>query len=411
MTSAELFSPTRVAGLRRAMDAVPRLGAAYARDRNHDRGLGAETTVSALSPYVRHRLITERELVAAVIERHGTRAPEKFVQEVFWRTYWKGWLELRPGVWRDYNADVTRLMDDGEHPLPVDAGVRERYLAAIEGRTGIDGFDDWARELVADGWLHNHVRMWFASIWIFTLRLPWQLGADFFLRHLLDGDPASNTLSWRWVAGLQTRGKTYQASAENIARYTDGRYRPRGLATTAEALDGPPPPPASAAPEPRPVTAGRALLLLGEDDLHPESLPLGGVEVVGVVRPERGAPRGPGGAASGVQAFQRGALADAGQRASERFGCAESVIEEVTASALVALANEHDVDRIVTAYAPVGYAADALAAARAEAAAQGVTIETTLRGWDARAWPHATRGFFPFKERIAGLVRDAGIGA
>ncbi|HET8957927.1 MAG TPA: DNA photolyase, partial [Microcella sp.] len=69
------------------------------------------------------------------------------------------------------------------------------------------------------------------------------------------------------------------------------------------------------------------------------------------------------------------------------------------------------VDRIVTAYAPVGYAADALAAARAEAAAQGVTIETTLRGWDARAWPHATRGFFPFKERIAGLVRDAGIGA
>lgn len=393
------------------MDAVPRLGAAYARDRNHDRGLGAETTVSALSPYVRHRLITERELVAAVIERHGTRAPEKFVQEVFWRTYWKGWLELRPGVWRDYNADVTRLMDDGEHPLPVDAGVRERYLAAIEGRTGIDGFDDWARELVADGWLHNHVRMWFASIWIFTLRLPWQLGADFFLRHLLDGDPASNTLSWRWVAGLQTRGKTYQASAENIARYTDGRYRPRGLATTAEALDGPPPPPASAAPEPRPVTAGRALLLLGEDDLHPESLPLGGVEVVGVVRPERGAPRGPGGAASGVQAFQRGALADAGQRASERFGCAESVIEEVTASALVALANEHDVDRIVTAYAPVGYAADALAAARAEAAAQGVTIETTLRGWDARAWPHATRGFFPFKERIAGLVRDAGIGA
>lgn len=393
------------------MDAVPRLGAAYGRDRNHDRGLGDESTVSALSPYVRHRLITEHELVAAVIERHGTRAPEKFVQEVFWRTYWKGWLELRPSVWRDYVADVTRLMDEGEHPMPVDAGVRERYLAAIEGRTGIDGFDDWARELVADGWLHNHVRMWFASIWIFTLRLPWQLGADFFLRHLLDGDPASNTLSWRWVAGLQTRGKTYQATAENIARYTDGRYRPRGLATTAEALDGPPPPPASAAPEPRLVTAGRALLLLGEDDLQPESLPLGGVEVVGVVRPERGAPRGPGGAASGVQAFQRGALADAGRRASERFGCAESVIEEVTASALVALASEHDVDRIVTAYAPVGYAADALAAARAEAAAQGITIGTALRGWDARAWPHATRGFFPFKERIAGLVRDAGIGA
>lgn len=407
----ELFPPSRVAGLRRAMDAVPRLGAAYGRDRNHDRGLGAENTVSALSPYVRHRLITEHELVAAVVERHGLRAPEKFVQEVFWRTYWKGWLELRPSVWRDYVDDVTRLMDDGEHPLPVDADVRERYLAAIEGRTGIDGFDDWARDLVADGWLHNHTRMWFASIWIFTLRLPWQLGADFFLRNLLDGDPASNTLSWRWVAGLQTRGKTYLASAENIARYTDGRYRPRGLAPVAEPLDGPPPPPASAAPEARPVTPGRALLLLGEDELHPESWPLGGVEVVGVVRPERGAPRGPGEAAAGVQAFQRGALADAGRRASERFGCAESVIEEVTASALSALAREHDVDRIVIGYAPVGYAADALARARAEAAREGVTIETALRGWDARAWPHATRGFFPFKERIPGLVRAAGIGA
>lgn len=408
---AGLFAPTRAAALERVAAALPRLGSAYGRDRNHDRGLGEASTVSALSPYVRHRLLTEHELVSAVIERHGHRAPEKFVQEVFWRTYWKGWLELRPQVWRDYVADVTRLMSSDEHPLPVDETLRDTYRDAIGGRTGIDGFDDWARALVTDGWLHNHARMWFASIWIFTLRLPWQLGADFFLRHLLDGDPASNTLSWRWVAGVQTRGKTYQATAENIARFTDGRYRPRGLATTAEPLDAPPPPPASAAPEPRPLAPGRALLLLGEDDLHPESLALGGIDVVAVVRPERGAPRGPGRAAEGVQAFQRGALADAGRRAGEHFGCAESVIEEVRASELVALARTHDVSRIVTAHAPTGYAADALARASAEAAADGVVIETVLRGWDARAWPHATRGFFPFKERIPALVRDAGIGA
>ena len=99
------------------------------------------------------------------------------------------------------------------------------------GATGIDCFDAWARELVATGYLHNHARMWFASIWIFTLRLPWELGADFFLRHLIDGDPASNTLSWRWVAGLQTAGKTYLATAENIARFTGGRFAPQGLAT------------------------------------------------------------------------------------------------------------------------------------------------------------------------------------
>ncbi len=77
------------------------------------------------------------------------------------------------------------------------------------------------------GYLHNHARMWFASIWIFTLRLPWVLGADFFMRHLCDGDPASNTLSWRWVAGLHTRGKTYLARASNIATYTGGRFTPQ----------------------------------------------------------------------------------------------------------------------------------------------------------------------------------------
>ena len=71
--------------------------------------------------------------------------------------------------------------------------------------------------------MHNHARLWFASIWIFTLKLPWELGAAFFLEHLHDGDPASNTLSWRWVAGLHTKGKNYVASADNIEKFTDGK--------------------------------------------------------------------------------------------------------------------------------------------------------------------------------------------
>ena len=83
-------------------------------------------------------------------------------------------------------------------------------------------------ELRTEGWLHNHTRMWFASIWIFTLRLPWPLGAALFEHHLKDADAASNTLSWRWVAGIQTPGKHYLARAENIARYTNGRFDPRG---------------------------------------------------------------------------------------------------------------------------------------------------------------------------------------
>ncbi len=85
--------------------------------------------------------------------------------------------------------------------------MRARWEQATTGRTGLACFDAWARELLDVGYLHNPARMWFASLWIFTLELPWALGADFFLRHLLDGDPASNTLSWRWVGGLQTPGK------------------------------------------------------------------------------------------------------------------------------------------------------------------------------------------------------------
>ena len=81
--------------------------------------------------------------------------------------------------------------------------------------------DRFARELIATGYLHNHARMWWASFWVHVERLPWELGADFFFRHLLDADPASNTLSWRWVAGLQTRGKSYLVRRSNLRRFAD----------------------------------------------------------------------------------------------------------------------------------------------------------------------------------------------
>lgn len=404
------FDPTRAAGLERLADFVPRAGRAYAAERNTDRGPGDRANVSTLSPWVRHRLITEREVVEAVLERHSLEAAGTFVQEVYWRTYWKGWLELRPSVWTRCRAGIAPALD------ALSPEQRATYDAAVAGRTGIEGFDDWARELVELGYLHNHARMWFASIWIFTLGLPWQLGADHFLRHLLDGDPASNTLSWRWVAGLQTVGKTYLATTQNIAFATEGRFRPTGLAPEAPAVsdDAPLPPPA-APPAPAPLPRGRVGLLLHEDDLHAESLTLhlaaAGAEVVAVATPTAGEERSPlGPPAPLVAAFTAHALADGRDRAASAFAAPADALDGLTASALATWARDHELTAIVTPFAPVGPTRDRLDAAAAALAGEGISLTPMLRDWDARAWPHATRGFFPFRERIPALLREQGIG-
>ncbi|MGH1587376.1 FAD-binding domain-containing protein [Methylobacterium phyllosphaerae] len=251
---------------------------------------------------------------------------------------------------------------------------------AAAGRTGLDGFDAWAAQLVETGWLHNHARMWFASIWIFTLRLPWELGADLFLRHLLDGDPASNTLSWRWVAGLHTPGKSYRARRDNIRRYTEGRHDPAGLDETAAPLEEAMPPrevplgPADAPPD------GAAALLLHLDDLHPESLPLGAARVVRI----GGLLAHAEGAADRVRAADAAALADALGRAEAHFGCAAAPVREGWAGDLP----------VVTAWAPVGPSADALP--------RGCL--RVRRAWDSAAWPRATRGFFRLRSAIPDLM-------
>ena len=208
------MTATRAAGLARLEEFSVRMGRDYAQGRNFDRGLGAHRDVSMLSAYIRRRLITEQEVIATAIKAQGAEASAKFIDEVIWRSYFKGWLEQRPEIWDSYAGGLRQDLAE----LDADAGLRHAVQAAETAQTGLAYFDSWAAELVETGYLHNHARMWFASIWIFTLKLPWRLGADFFLRNLLDGDPASNTLSWRWVAGLHTRGKPYVAQADNIAR-------------------------------------------------------------------------------------------------------------------------------------------------------------------------------------------------
>lgn len=396
--------PTRAGGLARLAAFVPRAGAAYARDRNADQGPGAHTNVSALSPYLRHRLVTEQETVAAVLDRHAPSTAEKFVQEVCWRTYWKGWLEHRPAVWRAYQADVARLGGERE----TDAGLRARLLAAEAGRTGIACFDAWVGELVATGYLHNHARMWFASIWVYTLGLPWQLGADLFMRHLIDGDPASNTLSWRWVCGLHTAGKTYLARAGNIARYTSGRFDPAGqLATDAPALADTfeIPRPARLVAAAKPIPGERAVLILTEDDLAPESWPVARGDVAAVVG-LRTAHAYPGTAAN-VAAFKQSALADAIARAQARFSCPVLVLpaeDQTAATHAMGHAQHAGAAAFVTMACPVGPAGDATAPVLASVARGGWPVRTLRRDWDDMFWPHATHGFFKLKEKIPAVL-------
>jgi deoxyribodipyrimidine photo-lyase len=392
------FVPTRSAGLARLNDFVPRAGRIYADGRNADHGPDARSNVSVLSPYIRHRLVSEEEVVAAVLARHSGAVAEKFVQEVLWRTYWKGWLELRPEIWARFLADRDALARTG--------GLAKALDSAEAGTTGIEGFDDWARELVETGYLHNHARMWFASIWIFTLRLPWALGADFFLRHLVDADAASNTLSWRWVAGLQTAGKTYLATADNIARYTGGRFSPKGLAREAVALtEGPIPKaqmlPPAAAVDPRTP----CLLLLTGEDLYPETLVAKSAAISSVLSFAT-VSKWPWG--DKATTFVAGAVDDARERAGRHFKC-RTTAAALDAEAIIAAARADKVDTVITAHAPVGPVADALGLITPALAAAGIKLATLRRDWDSAFWPHATKGFFPFKERIPALLAERGM--
>ncbi len=189
----------------------------YSRLRNFDFGPEKRLNVSCLSPYITHGIINEKEVIQKSLSKFSFSKNEKFIQEVLWRTYWKGWLELRPNVWTDYLLELDKIKKEFQN--------NQDYLSAIDGKTNIDCFNEWVNELKENNYLHNHTRMWFASIWIFTLELPWQLGAEFFMQHLFDGDAASNTLGWRWVAGIQTQGKHYLASEWNIKKFTNNRFQ------------------------------------------------------------------------------------------------------------------------------------------------------------------------------------------
>ncbi|MGC6517761.1 MAG: FAD-binding domain-containing protein [Candidatus Puniceispirillaceae bacterium] len=389
------FAVARQEALARLEAFLPDAGSHYAKRRNYDYGQGAHNHVSGLSPALRRRTLCEEEVIKATLSHHRFASSEKFIQEVFWRTYWKGWLEMRPGLWSDYRAWLTKG--------PKDSAFLQ---AALTGTTDIPCFNDWHRELIETNYLHNHSRMWFASIWIHTLGLPWQSGAAFFMHHLSDGDPASNTLGWRWVAGLQTRGKAYAARADNIAQFTNGRHTPYGLLQEdVTAIDGPENPPAMTVRPPLSATGTRPLLILTPEDCHSESLtlphkPVAVASLSSDLIPNR---------ATSVMRDDEKALADGVNRAKAYYKVpsyapvqandGQDGLSQIFAQAK----SDYQADHIVMAYQPVGYWHDFLSH-------NTLPITEIMRVYDHLCWPHAKKGFFPFKEKIPSFISSVTAG-
>ena len=382
---------------------IPRAGRQYASNRNYDLGPGDRSNVSALSPWIRHRTLTEEYVTATVLQSHSLHQVEKFVQEVVWRTYWKGWLEHRPAVWRSYLADLEDLRGE----LAIGSALSQQYDDAVEGRTSIKCFNFWVAELKQFGWLHNHARMWFASIWIFTLNLPWQLGASFFFDHLLDGDPASNTLSWRWVAGLQTLGKTYTARADNIARYTKGRFDPHGQ-LVAEAI----PLPSSGHPILEPlrgfdrltvsddlfhqpsVLTGKTGFLTHDEDLSPIDHPdCATASVHAILTPLSKQSMFPL-----KQAFLNGLVENGAERLSQTV--AQDITRVSSPDAVLTWAQDQNLDCVVMPFAPIGETAAQLDQIRQTLSVHGIQVLISQRQWDHTFYPYAKKGFFHMKSKI-----------
>jgi hypothetical protein len=346
----------------------------YAKERNSDYGSLDRNFVSGLSAYIRHRVLTEEDVLRAVLKNGTYPQFEKFIQEVFWRTYWKGWLELRPSVWTQYQVQVKSLQVTYEKAV-------EKIQA---GQSGIRFFDQWTEQLLQTGYLHNHTRMWWASIWIHTLKLPWQLGADFFLRHLQDGDPASNTLSWRWVAGLQTKGKAYLATKENIEKYSailvDDSVSLASQAVSIADLILEKKEDLPVIPEMSASQFENKMLLLHEEDLLCDQN-LGSARVV-ILDPALYQK-----CSQSVLAFKQKILKDS-------YPGAEWISSPAELDLLLR-SKGHD---LVTVAPHVGPLRDFLAE-------RGQKIPMTRRSWDQNLFPYAQKGFFSFKENIPLWIR------
>ena len=404
-SGSEYRKPTREVALQELSQFLKRVTAYEARRNYVEEGRSA---ASGLSPFLRRRLLLEEEVLAETLQQYPFAKVEKFVQEVVWRTYWKGWLESRPEIWENYLTQLDGLcsfQSISEKPSGVAAnGFHPReFDRARAGETNLPYFNDWVRELKQTGYLHNHARMWFASIWIFTLELPWQLGAQFFLEHLLDGDPASNTLSWRWVAGLQTVGKHYVATPSNIRQFTENRVSPgkNDLAKNPQALPAEPPTsphkhqffPASQL-----SISPQSCFLLHEEDLSPEIGELSRQRFSRVFALEPDFQWASHSPSDLVKDFIRLSFDDAVHRLSV---AAQDPVHKVCDASDVQklLTGAHESE--VCCFRPlVGFLRKRLEVLQQELQRSGVTLRFVDRVHDVELFPFSGRGFFPFWQNV-----------
>jgi len=190
----------------------------YARSRNHLDG-----AVTGLSPYLTHGLLDLPQVLAGVLARDDLPVQHKLVFELGWRAYFRHvWAHRGDGIFASLHAG---LLPEAAYASELPADIRE-------ARTGLPVIDQAVRTLYASGSLHNHARMWLASYVVHLRKVHHVAGADWLYAHLLDGDLASNHLSWQWVAGTGS-SKPYLFNAENVARYAPPAWHCSGSAIDA----------------------------------------------------------------------------------------------------------------------------------------------------------------------------------
>jgi deoxyribodipyrimidine photo-lyase len=364
--------------------------------------------VSRLSAGIRFRTLLEDEVIKETLAEHSFQVAEKWLQEVCWRRYWKGWLEMRPQVWTQWRQRVRSL----PHQLPAETLVRAREV--MSGDSGVACMDLIARELIDTGYIHNHARMWWASFWIHVEKLPWELGADFFFRHLLDADPASNTLSWRWVAGLQTPGKTYLVRLSNIEKYAPD-YLSRNAAGSERLADGAVvasvvedigdlgKQPLAEYPTALGQTSKRTGLWLHPDDLTPEIGPLATLAPVSIAACVSDHVYSEIYQLSSQRIASLHTVLGYGlTRAAAHYACPSVALEASDPVAgLCSWVREYELAEVV-AFAPmVGPIHDMLPRLSASLESMGTRLTLIRRASDAMAFSFATAGFFPFWEKMS----------